>query len=193
MAEAPGPDSPRKRILDAADRLFYSEGFNGVGMDRLVREARVTRTTMYRQFRSKSDLVEAYLRRRAERERAAFIALTESVDDPRDAVRLIGTTLVDHDLADIWRGCPFINAAAECSPTDHVVRRIAGEHRRWVTAMIARLLADAGHPDADATARVLMMLRTGAVVAASLDGEPDFTAEFLAVCDQLVSTTLPLS
>jgi hypothetical protein len=59
--------------------------------------------------------------------------------------------------------------------------------------MTARLLRAADHPDPEATARVLMMLRTGAVVAAALDGEPNFETEFLAVCDQLVSTRAPLT
>src|ERR1700750_2958161 len=55
-------ESPRERLLETAPRLFYAEGIHAVGVDRLVREAGVTRATFYRHFPSKEDLVEAYLR-----------------------------------------------------------------------------------------------------------------------------------
>lgn len=184
---------PRERILDAANTLFYTEGIQGVGMDRLVRAAGVTKTTMYRQFASKDELVEAYMLRRAERERIGFTALVESINDPREAVRRVGVMLLEHDLAEIWRGCPFVNASAEFAQSDHVIRRIARDHRKWVIDMTVRLLTQAGHPQPEAAGRLLMMLRTGAVIAAALDGDRDFDAEFLAACDQVVEGNWPMA
>ena len=177
--------SVRDRILDAANRLFYDEGIQSVGMDRLVREAGVTRTTMYRQFRSKEDLVETYLRERAAHERAGSTALVESVDDPREAVRRIGVMLVEHRCAIIWRGCPFVNASAEFAPTDHVIRTISHEHRKWVMDMTERLLREAGHPQPAVASRLLMMLRTGQVIGNALDGEST-DAGFLAMSDRII-------
>jgi hypothetical protein len=67
-----------------------------------------------------------------------------------------------------FRGCAFINAAAEYPDPDSPVHRAVAEHRAWLTALFVRELGIAGHPDPEQAAAQLMMLRDGAMVAGYL-------------------------
>jgi AcrR family transcriptional regulator len=183
------PSAARERILATVDRLFYDEGIRAVGVHRVVDESRVTRVTLYRHFPTKDDLVLAYLRRRAEDDRrqvADVVAAHEG--DPAAALRELGRRLVETGFGDMQRGCPFINAAAEFADLGHPARQIATEHRVWFTDVMEDLLRAAGDPQPAATARVLMMLRTGAVVSAALDEFPAPEQEFLDALDRFLDS-----
>jgi AcrR family transcriptional regulator len=181
------PSGARARILSAADRLFYSEGIRSVGVHRLVDEAAVTRVTLYRHFPSKDDLVVTYLQDRADANEAAIgELLSRHAADPRSALRAMAQMVSADGFACEYRGCAFINAAAEQFEPGHPVRAIARRHRAWIIRATADLLRQIDHPTPDATAQVLMMLRTGAVVGASLDDPTDMVENFLLAWDTLV-------
>ena len=77
--------SPRERLLKAADELFYAEGINSVGIDRVIERADVARASLYSTFGSKDELIRAYLEQRMEISKAALRAAAEAHDDPREA------------------------------------------------------------------------------------------------------------
>jgi AcrR family transcriptional regulator len=181
------PSAARDRILDTVDRLFYSEGIRAVGVHRVVEESRVTRVTLYRHFPTKDDLVVAYLRRRAEGDRQQVEqVLATHVGDPRGALRALARVLVETGFETMHRGCPFINAAAEFSDVRHPARRVVTEHRTWFTGVLEDVLRQWGDPRASVNARLLMMLRTGAVVAAALDETPKPAGDFLDAVDRIL-------
>jgi len=72
-----------------------------------------------------------------------------------------------HDPA--YRGCPFVNAAAEYPDPSHPVRQAISEHRRWFRTLLRNLLAEGGHPDPERTADLLVALKDGLLIAADLD------------------------
>jgi AcrR family transcriptional regulator len=153
----------RERLLRTASELFYAEGIRAVGVDRVVEVAGVTRATFYRHFPSKDDLVVAYLR-------AVHDAVRELADaepgEPRlrQVIGSMGETL----CAPGFRGCSFINAAAEFADPDSPVHRAVADYRSWLTGVFVADLAAVGHPDPPAAAAHLMMLRDGAMVAGYL-------------------------
>lgn len=162
--------TPRERVLDTADELFFSVGVHAVGVDRIVAEAGVARATLFRHFRTKDDLIAAYLERRALRARTTLGALrAEHRDDPDRVLAAIADVVDDYREQPGFRGCEFINAAAEFADPAHPAHRLAIEHRQWVTEFLAEVLADIGHHDPTDTARAMMMVRTGALVGASLE------------------------
>jgi len=164
------PSAARKRILETADRLFYDHGVRAISVDRIVAEAGVTRVTFYRHFPSKENLVEAYLLARAERgRRRVEEARAHAPDDPRAALDAIAMTLVEDSAVPGFRGCEFVNAAAEYSDVADPARTLAIAQRAWIVDVTEELLARLGHPRPRELAEVLLMLRTGAVVAAGLD------------------------
>jgi AcrR family transcriptional regulator len=163
---------PRERLLEKASEIFYADGIHAVGVDRIVGEAHVTRATFYRHFPSKGNLVRAYIEREDAAVREALAAAQASGAEP---IALLGM-LVEHlcgvITAERFRGCPFINAAAEYPDPADPVREAISEHRRWFSETIEALFATAGHPDPEEAARTLFMVRDGAMVAAYL-GTPD--------------------
>jgi len=167
----------RARILDAAAGLFYSNGIRGTSADRIIEAAGITKVTFYRHFRTKTDLVVAYLERQAELERGAFDAARNGVD-PRDALRNIAAFIGAGSCLPGFRGCAFINAAAETPDPDDPVRIVVDAHRRWTRDVFAGIAADAGVADSERTARELLMLRDGAMVGGYL-GEPAEIGETL--------------
>ncbi|MFW6695120.1 TetR/AcrR family transcriptional regulator [Streptomyces sp. MAR4 CNX-425] len=163
---APVKSPARGRVLDAATRLFYAEGVHAVGIDRIIAEAGVAKATFYHHFRTKDDLVAAYVTDQCRRQRQAAAALPAG--PPR------ATLLAVYDLVGAagagpgYRGCPFINAAAEYPDPDHPVRVAVADFRRWFRGMVRDLLAADGHPDAERTADLLLVLRDGLVVGSDL-------------------------
>jgi AcrR family transcriptional regulator len=183
------PSAARQRLLDTADRLFYAHGVQAVGVDRLLAEAGVTRVTFYRHFPTKEDLVEAYLRERMARGRRRVTDILErSPDDPRAALDEIARTFVDDSTIPGLRGCEFVNAASEYSADSDPARVLAVEQRRWIRDVTADLLGRLGHAHPHELAEVLLMLRTGAVIAAGLDGSESAFPRFLQTWDALVDS-----
>ena len=105
---------PRERLLRAATRLFYEEGIHGIGVDRVLAEAGVTRATMYRHFPGKEALVVAYLEHEDEVIRGLFAAAAEAAGDagPRELLALVIDGVAEDATRLHTRGCPFINASA---------------------------------------------------------------------------------
>lgn len=159
---------PKDRLLRTASRLFYAEGIHAVGIERLVTEAQVTRATFYRHFPSKDDLVSAYLTATAEGIRAA-VARAREGKSPHEALRAVMAVLGDATLEDGFRGCQFLNAAAEYPDRDHPVRAVIDDQRQWLFGVLLHLSADLGHSDPDHAARTLVLLHDGAFQAAELD------------------------
>ncbi|WP_158846578.1 TetR/AcrR family transcriptional regulator [Saccharothrix deserti] len=159
---------PKDRLLRTASRLFYAEGIHAVGVDRLVSEAAVTRATFYRHFPGKDDLVAAYLKTASEAIREAIGRARED-KTPREALIAVMSVIGDATCADDFRGCQFINAAAEYPDSDHPVRAVIDDHRTWFLGVLRDLAAELGHPDPDHAARVLVLLRDGALQGGELD------------------------
>lgn len=161
--------SPRDRVLDTADRLFFSVGVHAVGVDRIIAEAGVARATLFRHFPTKDDLIAAYLQRRATIARATLIELRDAQGEPARLLAAIADVVDDYRAQPGFRGCEFINAAAEFADPEHPAHRLAVEQRRWITDFLADTLASSGRADARATAEAMLMVRTGALVGASLE------------------------
>ncbi|HEY0186361.1 MAG TPA: TetR/AcrR family transcriptional regulator [Cellulomonas sp.] len=174
------PASPvAARILSAASRLFYADGIRAVSADRVIAEAGVSKVTFYRHYPTKDALVVAYLTAVSQSEREAVAASVDAhPDDPATVLRGYAATIGRESCAPGFRGCAFINAAAEYADPDHPVRAVVAEHRGWLTGTVATLLAGLDVDDPAATAAELVMLRDGAMVAGYV-GSPEVVAAAL--------------
>jgi AcrR family transcriptional regulator len=175
-----GPAPARERILAAAARRYYTDGIRAASADRLLAEAGVSKVTFYRHFPTKDDLVVAYLKQASAAERDQVQAHRAAhPDDPAGTLRWYAITIGELSCGKGFRGCPFINAAAELPDAEHAGRRLVTEHRAWLTACAAELLTAMGVPAAEAKAEQLMMLRDGAMVAGYLGRTPESVAASL--------------
>lgn len=158
----------RDRLLATASDLFYAEGINSVGVNRIVTAANVTLATFYRHFPSKQDLVVAYLRRIHDFLVQQGVELADR-HQGRDLVVALGAEVIEEIGRPGYRGCAFINAASEFEDPDSPVRYVVAEHRQWYYERIRQAFADAGHTTPANPARNFVMLRDGAVTAGYLD------------------------
>lgn len=187
---APGPATaaPRERLLRTASDLFYREGITGVGVDRLVTAADVTRATFYRHFPSKADLVEAYLAGEDAYIRGMFAAVAD-LDDPAQKLELLIAGLAADIQTRHTRGCPFINASAEYPDPESAVRRTVAAHRAWFRGTLEQLLTDAGVADPPERAGELVLLRDAAMVGGYLDGWAGVEASFTTAARRAAGLT----
>jgi AcrR family transcriptional regulator len=171
---APAPASARRRVLDAASALFYAEGVHAVGIDRIIPAAGVAKATFYNHFPSKDELVRAYVEEQDQLGRAAIEQLPER--PPRETIFAVLDLIARAARQPGYRGCPFINAAAEYPDPASPVRKAIDEHRRWYRSLLRGLLEADGHPDPGRTADILVVLADGLLVGGDLDDPSELSA-----------------
>ncbi|WP_018549620.1 TetR/AcrR family transcriptional regulator [Streptomyces sp. LaPpAH-108] len=171
-----GTSEARERLLSTATRIFYTEGIHSVGVDRIVAEAQVTRATLYRHFTGKEDLVLAYLTQADRELRAQAASARAGEESAADKVRAVCRTITAGIRSPGFRGCAFLNAAAEYPDPDHPVHRAVLAHRQWFLDTVTELLTGTGDSSAEAAARHLVMLRDGAMVSGCLS-DPELVSE----------------
>jgi len=166
------PPAPSKlKILEVADRLFYSEGIHTIGVDRIITEAQVTKATFYKHYRSKDLLIVAYVEGRHLRTKYLIDEARAQLSDPADVLRALAALIGQIATRPGFHGCPFINAAAQFGDPEHPVRSAVNRHREWERAMLTELVAELGHPYRGDTVDDLMLFRDGALSGSNV-GDP---------------------
>jgi len=177
------PSEPRERLLARASALFYAEGVNTVGVDRIVSEAGVTRATFYRHFPSKTDLVLAYLQS-VHDAIAAHTAQLAADREPEAFLSALGDDIAGQVARPGFRGCAFINAALEFE--DGPIPRAVAAHRAWFHGVVRDAFAAAGRRTPDDAARHFVMLRDGAMIGGYLSDPAAAGATFTRGVDGLL-------
>ncbi|MGH6861014.1 MAG: TetR/AcrR family transcriptional regulator [Phyllobacterium sp.] len=160
----------RRRLLDTATRLFYEGGIHAVGIDRIIADAGVAKATFYNHFPSKDDLVVAYIQEQDRLGRASVAMLPKQ--PPREMIAAIMGRISVAVVAGGWRGCPFLNAAAEYPDPASKVRQAIDARRAWYHDSLRGFLAAIGDPVPSVTASLLVALSDGLLESAYLD-EPE--------------------
>jgi AcrR family transcriptional regulator len=169
---APQASPVRERILAAADEHFYAEGIRAVSADKLIAAAGVSKVTFYRHFPSKDDLVLAYLDGRAALERHALEQFRREAGDACGTLLAIARGIAGMSCSPGFRGCPFINAAAEFANPAHPARKAVAAHRAWFATFLTELLGEMAIDDHERVADQLIILRDGAMVTGYLGPDP---------------------
>jgi AcrR family transcriptional regulator len=169
-----GGRGARQRILAAAIKLFYTEGINATGVERLATEASVSKRTLYQHFPSKDAVVEEYLRTIQQH---VGDPLRPAPDDLQRTPRARILALFETPSPDgQMRGCPFHNAAVEAAETMPEIHEIVQEHKRSYIDGVARLAKEAGAGNPKLLANQLAVLYEGAAaLSTSLDDPTPWT------------------
>ncbi|MGW1468994.1 TetR/AcrR family transcriptional regulator [Streptomyces sp. NPDC002308] len=183
-----GTSEARARLLSTATQIFYAEGIHSVGVDRIVAEAQVTRATLYRHFKGKEELILAYLGEADRQLRAQAEAAQAGEESAADKVRAVCRTITAGIQSPGFRGCAFLNAAAEYPDPDHPVHRAVLAHRQWFLDTVTGLLARTGGTPAEAAGQHLVLLRDGAM-ASGCFSDPKLVSEtFLQAVEGILQT-----
>ena len=167
-------ESARGRLLNAATHRFCKNGINATGIDAFIDEAGTAKTTLYKLFGSKTNLVHAVLETEGKQWREWFIASIETGGgDPQTKLARIFPALKGWFGEERFYGCPFINAVAEHDKDHKQFRNIALRHKKVVLAHLEKLAGEMGAAEPELLAHQLALLIDGAIVAAMVSGNPD--------------------
>ena len=187
QATSKGGRGARQRILDAAAELFYRDGINATGVERLAAESSVSKRTLYQHFPSKTAVVEEYLR--SIEQRVADSALPEA-DGQTPRERMLAVFQAPTTRGGPLRGCPFHNAAVEAAGAMPGVQEIVRANKRGFIAVMTELAKQAGAADPQLLGSELGVLYEGAAaLATSLDDSSPW-AQARAAAELLIDQAL---
>jgi AcrR family transcriptional regulator len=167
--------SARERLLAAADELFYENGINTVGIDRVIERAGVAKASLYDCFGSKDELVRSYLQARNEARRGRINERLSRYDSPEEKILSIFDLLGELASQPGFRGCAFVRAGAEASSSDRV-KGVCEESRAFILGKFTDLAREAGASEPELLGKQLVLLYDGASIAAHLDGNRNATS-----------------
>ena len=174
MPEASSPT--RKRIVDAATKLFYAEGIGRVSVDAIAEKAGLTKRTLYYHFKSKDDLIAAYLDARDQpnlKQMAGWFDAAEGGADRK--VEAIFTNLARVARHPKWKGCGFLRTAAELASTPgHPAVKAGSRHKTNFEKWLAAELSARGVTAPHMLAREIVLLMDGAFSSMLIHHNPDY-------------------
>ena len=166
----------RERIVKAAARLFYVEGIRAVSVDAVAEAAGVTKKTLYYHFRSKDELVAAYL----ESQDQPVLALYQKWYDETegtvaDRMRGMFGQFSRAAVRPKWKGCGFLRTTAELANfPGHPAVKAGARHKRRFEAWLKEELAKEGVADAASVSRKLLVLLDGSASVMLIHRDPEY-------------------
>ncbi len=167
----------RDELVQKALKAFYRNGFHATGMDMLVDETGISKTSMYKHFRTKEDLILAVLRLRDEHFRNwLYRRMEELADTPKEQLVAMFDALEEWFAEPGYKGCMFIKASSEYQDASHPIHQQSADHKRLLERHMTALAKQAALDHPSAIARQLLLLKEGAIVTAHL-GHTDRPAQ----------------
>ena len=185
MSPAATKPTARERLLAAANELFYEEGVQTVGIDRVIERAGVAKASLYKSFGSKDELIRAYLDLQHVSTTERILRGLEAENGGRDRILSVFSTLGTVFAEPGFHGCAFINANAEARPGS-AAEQANSAYRAWVRSLFTELAREAGARDPVGLARQLHMLYDGAGLGADVEHDPSLAADARAAAAVLI-------
>lgn len=168
----PRKENSKKRLLQAACRLFCKEGIHATGIARIIEESGVSRRALYMHYGSKENLLRAVFEAEAKMWFRWFDTdLTALKCQPRERVLALFDLMHNWFESEHFYGCVFINAVAEHDKSNSWVQEIANSHREKINAKLCAMVADSGISDPALTTEKLSLLIDGTIVTAMVTGQ----------------------
>ncbi len=171
--------SRKEHLLETALKLFNQHGFHATGIDRVQAESGVSKTTMYKYFRNKDELIRAVLEMRHEQfgkwftSRVIKISRESYPDHPYGKLMSMFDAVSEWIHSDTFFGCNFINASAEFSDFQHPIHVYAAQHKLEWSEYIRGCVSGVSEAEADEMAKEILLLLDGAIVSAHTTGLKD--------------------
>lgn len=193
MSKSPAAAPPRAadRILETARKLFYRDGIRAIGVDEIVKQAGVTKPSLYRSFASKDELAASYLR-------AYDLEFWEKFDrsvkahpgDARAQILDFLTGVGQRAVRVGYRGCGMTNAAVEYPEPGHPARAVGEANKQELRRRLRRMATDMGALDADVLGDGLLLLIEGAYISGQLFGPGGPAAAVAANAERLIDASV---
>jgi AcrR family transcriptional regulator len=180
----------RERLLAAADELFYENGVNTVGIDRVIEHAGVAKASLYDCFGSKDELIRAYLEARSAARQARVNEWISRYDTPQKKLLGIFELLGEVSAQPGYKGCAFTRARADDNASDKV-KGACDQSRAAMLGRFTSLAREAAAADPERLGQQLLLLYDGASVAAHLDCNRNAATLAREVAAQMLSSACP--
>lgn len=169
--------SARDRILDAANRLFYSEGIRAVSVDAVAEKAGITKKTLYYHFKSKDELITAYLTSRDQPNLKLYETwFNETEGELSDKIAAIFLNVAKSARHPKWKGCGFLRTAAElANMPGHPAMKVGAAHKKKFEAWLADQFQANGIGRPEHLARQIILLMDGAFSIMLVHRDPDYS------------------
>jgi len=179
----------RQRLIDAAGRRFYRDGFRMVGLDQILSDVGISKTAFYKHFESKDDLMLAALEDHDRDMQEAFRRLMHERGGPTPLGQLsVAMDVVEHFVeTEGYQGCIFVNAALEFPLPHEPAHMAAARSKQAVEDIMCELAATAGANDPLTLAKELCLIMEGAYVTRHVTGDKQ-TIEIARKLAQLAIT-----
>lgn len=184
----------RERIIRAAGKLFHGEGIRAVSVDAVAEKAGVTKRTLYYHFRSKDDLIAAYLDTRDQPNLALFQRwFAETEGDVADKVASLFSNLARAARHPEWKGCGFLRTSVELvNLPGHPAITIGRAHKKRVEDWLFSVFTEAGvGENALQLARQVILLLDGSFAVVLLHRDPSYMEAAADAASRLIRTALP--
>ncbi len=183
--------SKRDQLVQNALQAFYEGGFHAIGMDRVAKETGVSKTAIYKHFRTKDELVLATLRLRDEQFRNWLVRRVEALaDDPADQLLAVFTALGEWFDEPGFKSCMFIKASSEYQDRDEPIHRTAAEHKKLLQKYFSMLAKKAKLIEPDEVARQILILKEGAIVLAHIYGSKTVANDARRAAETILGASL---
>ncbi|UFZ03623.1 TetR/AcrR family transcriptional regulator [Bradyrhizobium ontarionense] len=186
-------DPTRARIVTAASKLFYAEGIRAVSVDAVAETAGITKKTLYYHFRSKDDLVAAYLAARDQPNLELFKRWFDEATGPLpDKIAAIFRQLARAARHPKWRGCGFLRTTAELANLPgHPAIRIGAAHKKKFEAWLQAIFEAEGIAGSGELARQMLLLLDGSFAVVLLHRDASYMETAGEAARALVAAALP--
>jgi AcrR family transcriptional regulator len=162
--------SPRERILETANNLFYTHGYRAIGVDRIIKDSGVAKMTFYKHFPSKDDLIKTYLENATNGFWAWIDGICAVYSEPRAQLEAIFDAVAKQANSQNCMGCAFMHAAGEFPDQQHTAHATARAYKQSVLQKLEDLSLAIGAKEPQALAADLMLIMDGAWAAARMFG-----------------------
>lgn len=164
----------KDRIIDAANRLFYAEGIRAVSVDAIATKAGLTKKTLYYHFKSKDDLIEAYLISRDQPNIALYKKWFDEADgELADKIETLFFNLAGSARHPKWKGCGFLRTAAElANMPGHPAMKVGALHKKKFEAWLSETFSKHGMSSSEELARHIVLLMDGAFSTVLVHRDP---------------------
>jgi AcrR family transcriptional regulator len=182
----------RERIISAASALFYNDGIRGVSVDAVAAKAGVTKRTLYYHFKSKDDLVAAYLAARDQPNLALFRQWFSEADGGLPAkVEAIFRNLARSARHPKWKGCGFLRTSAElANMPGHPAMKIGAAHKKKFEEWLRAIFEAESIADPLRLARQILLLLDGSFAVVLLHRDPSYMETAGAAASSLVGAAM---
>jgi AcrR family transcriptional regulator len=180
----------RDRLLAAANELFYAEGIQTVGVDRIIEHAGVSRASFYNNFDSKEQLIHTYLMGRHELTTSRLSDAIAKHEDPRQQILAVFSSQAAQFRRPDFNGCAFVAASTE-APPGGTIETDTAEFRSWIRDLFTNLADRAGATDPKQLGQQLHVLYDGAALAVRMDHGSDIATATRHAVEVLLDAAIP--